>query len=115
MCFTPKGSSFDTLVLNGIARKSMVPVLSVKKVNDHIGVAQLYPNPAADVVNIEFDKEAGNIQISIIDLTGKIVSSQREPRTRRVQIDMHSLQTGVYILAIQDDKGSTAQYKIIKN
>lgn len=111
----PVGPNLDTLMLNGIARKSMVPVLSVKKVKDDIGILMVYPNPASDVVNLELDKAMGNVRISIVDLTGKMILTQQENNVKYAQININSLPAGAYILSMQDDKGNAAQYKIIKN
>jgi hypothetical protein len=113
--FTVTGSNIDTIKLNGIARKSIVPVVSVKQIKNEIDVAKLYPNPASDVVNIEFNKEMSNVYISIVDLAGKMIASQQERNTKKAQINTYLLPAGIYILSIQDKKGCSAQYKIIKH
>ena len=70
---------------------------------------KLYPNPAQNVLNIE--SEAAISSISISDLTGKTVMAKQDPGT---SIDISQLTSGMYLVRIDSDKGSTTK-KLIKN
>lgn len=72
---------------------------------------KLYPNPATNVLNIE---SASTIEkVSVYNLLGQEVFS-RTPKTELVTLDVASLQSGVYLVRVDSDNGSSTQ-KFTKN
>lgn len=66
----------------------------------------IYPTVATDVVNV---KTQDKIQkIDLIDLTGKLIST-----TKKDRVNVSTLPSGVYILNVVTDKGTTSK-KIVK-
>jgi hypothetical protein len=59
----------------------------------------LYPNPAIDLLNIQWDRPFGTAQILISDALGQVVSTTSASSTS-VAIDVASLSQGVYLLSI---------------
>ena len=61
---------------------------------------KVYPNPANDILNIEGDflRTGEAFEIRLIDLSGRIVMQDRQSYR---QIDLGSLQQGVYFLQLQ--------------
>ena len=72
----------------------------------------VYPNPANDVVNISANAGLNNVQI--VDINGRTVKSAKFDGTTQAQINISDLASGLYIMNIASDKGTTSQ-KIVKN
>lgn len=80
---------------------------------------KLYPNPAKDVLNIEFEtKNEGEASIIITDNLGKTLHSQNNTYTQGVQkeaIDVASLANGYYFMIIRtNDSVSTKKFMKMK-
>jgi hypothetical protein len=78
----------------------------------------IFPNPAANRVNIGFQlNHAGNIQLQVTDLQGKVVSQVHaghyEPGQHILPFDCSSLSSGQYLVQLVTNQGSITQ-KLIK-
>lgn len=111
--------SFNARLANGLA-------------NLNTEEAFAYPNPAnTDAVNLVWDfatnQEAaikaisqdipyqGTVQIQVMDITGKQLSSlQIENGTNQTELDISSLTPGMFIIRISSQDGHTASVKFIK-
>lgn len=71
----------------------------------------VYPNPALDVLNITSNELTINA-ISIVDINGRIVKQVSSNQTN-AQVNVSDLTSGVYMITIESDNGSTVQ-KFIK-
>jgi hypothetical protein len=73
-----------------------------------------YPNPTNGIVHLNSEtsliKEA-----SVFDLLGKQVYKSNFSALNNVNLDLKSLQTGVYLLKVTSDSGKTETMKIMKN
>ncbi|MGQ3012123.1 MAG: GEVED domain-containing protein [Flavobacteriales bacterium] len=68
------------------------------------GTITLYPNPAADLLNLRFTAELnGNVQTDILDMSGKIVYNSNFALTSggTQTMDVQSLKPGVYHVRIR--------------
>ena len=66
----------------------------------------VYPNPTNDRITIstnETDKEM--IQISITDLSGKVVFKSMKDSGKDLELNLESLETGTYLLIIRSVSG----------
>lgn len=71
---------------------------------------KIYPNPVVSDLNISIDK---NYELSIFDLTGRIVMKKTFEQKKA---NLSDLPKGVYIALITDPKSKeTSTYKIVKN
>jgi len=75
-------------------------------------VHQLYPNPAFEMIRLEFELEqAGVLNFAIYDLQGRkldqVLEQQCKAGRNRIQFNTASLPPGTYILQAQDRTGST--------
>ncbi len=61
----------------------------------------VYPSPVKTTLNIRFDSP-GNYEVSLFDLTGKLLLQTSHENTARMQTDMRKFTTGLYILIIKD-------------
>ena len=75
-----------------------------------------YPNPAIDVVNIRNgSNQSFNVNIEMYDVTGKRVYSNTNVLNNTLQINVSSLETGMYLLNITNkDSNTSVTKRIIK-
>lgn len=59
--------------------------------------ASIYPNPVADVLNIECTR---NVNVTIISIDGKVVMQANDTK----QVDVHALTAGLYIISLTDEQ-----------
>lgn len=66
----------------------------------------LYPNPANSYISLEINDNRlqGEIEVSIIDMTGSIVLTQNLVTGAATQINIESIPTGHYTVRIRNDK-----------
>lgn len=75
----------------------------------------IYPNPASDIINIQFEIPAeGDILLFLLDSQGKLVKTDRiGAGTTNKKIDMQDFAAGIYYLRMT--KGKLANvYKVVK-
>jgi hypothetical protein len=63
---------------------------------------ELYPNPAADFVNIEIPQNNGKVQLTVYSPEGKMLRSEllSQPST---QLEVSQLKSGIYLLRFEKD------------
>ena len=65
--------------------------------------------------NISINQYSGNVTIQVVDLNGRIVySAKNEMFNSEKEIDLKSVESGIYVLRISGDDLNYSQ-KIIKN
>ena len=73
----------------------------------------VYPNPANDVVNISNSTSAIISNVEMTDLNGRVVKNVTLNATEG-QINISDLSTGVYMMNVTSDQGSSIK-KVVKN
>mgnify|MGYP000480584758 CR=1 FL=1 len=72
----------------------------------------IYPNPANDVININFIAlELPVLNIQIYDMTGKLVKSIIIENMDIQKINVSDLNTGMYIFEFQNNAGETLGHR----
>ena len=70
----------------------------------------VYPNPANDKLSIQLPETLkGKISFQIYDVTGRAVSTQSEITNHKSEIDVSSLNAGVYFLKINEGENSVVK------
>ena len=100
-----QGNPSSTNVLNGISENSLNAVYSI------------YPNPADDEVNIEFNVEGDQeVIFNIVDITGKVAQSnliKAKSGSNLVLLNTEKLTSGMYLLNIVTGNSTqTSQFVI---
>lgn len=86
--------------------------IGINEVNTVDGMA--YPNPAKDVVTISLEAN-GNASLTITDISGKIASSSSLSLVDgKSNVDIASLDAGVYIFNVTLENGQTSQFNVVK-
>lgn len=73
----------------------------------------VFPNPASGLVKVEMQGTTGNLELSVTDMTGKIVMSKDQKNGD--MLNVQNLSNGIYLLSITDKnrKQSTSQVRIV--
>ena len=64
--------------------------------------ATVYPNPASDLLNVSIEQEVGAVELSVIDLYGRVVLQQNTQATN-VELDLAKLANGMYFLRLENE------------
>jgi hypothetical protein len=92
---------------------SSMPVMGVGIPENSAILAHLYPNPAIDMLTIEFLKPVRNLEL--FDMTGKTVFHKSvDPRTTNIGISVRDFDPGIYFLIITDQSNRNWLYRVIK-
>lgn len=98
-----------------LSQKTIVPVTS--GINNISGKAAFtaYPNPATDVININWaslSEDAATIHIT--DISGKTVFSSEVKMDKNTAINISNIQPGFYFLNVETESGSNTQKLLIQ-
>jgi hypothetical protein len=72
------------------------------------------PNPATGLINISNNTNALVNKVAVTDLNGRTVTTAEFAGVASAQVDIANLASGVYMLTISSDMGTTTK-KIVKN
>ena len=75
---------------------------------------QLYPNPASDIVSLDFNQKMGKeLTLNIYNVTGELMYSEII-KQNRTQINLENLSNGAYWIEVKSNEGSAKQMLIIQ-
>lgn len=78
----------------------------VKDIID-VSSVSIYPNPTSNKLEIELQNISLSLaQVSIIDISGQVLSRQNINVSGKNEIDVSELSTGLYFLMVQDEEES---------
>ena len=96
----PNGRGIFTPFNVATFQKNNTPLVSVREYEESTSI-RLFPNPASNVLNLEFD-ELQNDKLVIYDRWGQIVRVVNTEGISRMQIDVNGLPSGMYVLSAKD-------------
>lgn len=83
---------------------------AINETNQNISSMKLYPNPASNVVNMEFESKANsNAEVIIYDVNGKIINTSNSTISvgnNKIQVNVASQPSGFYFVQIKTEEGS---------
>jgi hypothetical protein len=104
---------FGSDIPNALGIKVTEAVASTDELNNLKVLA--YPNPAMNSVTISL-KASGKIALTVTDISGKIVLNSTELLlNEKAEVDISTLESGVYLLKIITNDGQTSQINVVKN
>jgi hypothetical protein len=74
----------------------------------------IYPNPVHDKVNISLPAAAGEAELAIVDMTGRVVLKNIVSVTSTISVDVSGLQTGFYMVSVQSEGMKYAPSRFVK-
>ena len=92
-------SEFPVFVKEGTKLEHKL-VSSINELNQLQNPITLYPNPANDFVEISIKNTVNFQQLSILDVTGKIVWNTNNLTTEKVRVNIESLSSGIYFIQL---------------
>ena len=94
-----------------------LPIYDDENGNDTVALAEvsnsafrIYPNPASSQLYV---KSETNAQVSIIDLTGRVVK-EIETTDEITTIDINDVKEGVYFIMIQDGNNRIVEKLVVR-
>ena len=103
---------FDNIKLTAL--QSVPAYIDALSADEWVSSAfNLYPNPAANVVNITNSENMQVQQVTVYDVTGKQLSIQTFNNESEIQLNVENLANGVYMLYIETETG-VAVKKLVK-
>ena len=94
-----------------MVRMNFDPSVGINEVENNLGIT-VFPNPANEVINISLNKEV-SATLSLLDVSGKVVKTQ-VLNGLSTSISTASLNSGVYIVTINDGTSVSTQKVVIK-
>jgi hypothetical protein len=82
-----------------------------------VGLHRVFPNPASDVVNVTFEADNADYTIAIVDLQGRVMTSQELTSlngSQSIALPVNNLAKGSYIVTISSNGVSTSKNVVIK-
>ncbi|MEX1191897.1 MAG: PA domain-containing protein [Brumimicrobium sp.] len=78
-----------------------------------IHLIEVYPNPAQETINIDFPKTLGEVEITLMETTGKIVYSNKIKQNN--SIDVQNYESGIYLMRFRTKQEQTIKRIVIAN
>lgn len=103
-------TSSNNLSLGFQQTSVVVTAIDVEKSNK--ASINVFPNPAVDIIQLQFSEVVKNVIIKIYSKEGKEVYSDRKTSESLCKINLSSLPNGVYTLKLSGD--IVAHYEIVK-
>ena len=113
---TPGISYYRLRTVDQDGSSRLSDVQRVQFVGNEIVVEYVYPNPVEDIARFDIFA-AGEYTIGIYDMTGRMVRQEKfYPQNERetAEYDLSSLDQGIYIYLVTNDKGASHKGKLIK-
>jgi len=88
--------------------------LAVNDGQENLAQLNLYPDPAAEVLNVEFSAAMQAVQVRVLDMQGQVVREWKENAAHgKLMMDVSELSAGVYVLEVRGEK-SVEKKKFVK-
>ena len=74
----------------------------------------LYPNPAKDVVTINYDLNVSNVMVEVYDIAGRSISKNvLSSSSGELQLNTSNFAAGMYMVVVKQDGVLVAQKKLV--
>lgn len=103
---------FNAPVITNTFTTTFVEPLSTDEFNRYD--FSIYPNPANDKVTISLKEGTmDNFDITIVDIQGKVMSLPRAIHNTSIELNVSSLNSGLYFVRLKDDNTSAIVKKLV--
>ena len=99
----------------GAGTRTYNAVINCRESSMNADKLQVYPNPTAGMLNVTYTSEKGTTQMSLLDLSGRVIMSQSFNTVageNTQQLDLSRIAKGAYMLNVQTHSGNH-QVKIV--
>ncbi len=97
-------SYFAVFNLNGQLQNQQPPVAKVEVENiqtSDVSKTVIFPNPARDMVTVDFNKTIANAKITLVNTAGNIIWLKNDFNGRQLKFEVKSLTAGNYFILVQ--------------
>jgi hypothetical protein len=105
-------SAGGTLIEAAIDDFEIYDLAAPTAISDINMVADIYPNPTDNIVNISLGQIEKQVSISMVDATGKVVHQQNIFNTNSANINTRNIAAGIYFLRLSADNKQSV-YKLV--
>ena len=81
-----------------------INVIATSLNNNYKNDIIIYPNPTKDYINIKLSNNINNVNITITDLLGKNIYTQKTNKSRLITIPVNKLKKGIYLINVKNNK-----------
>ena len=74
----------------------------------------VYPNPTSGMITINLGSMSKSIEVTVMELNGKLVKSEKYSNSNNVRMDISNLSDGMYFVTVKSDN-ELKQVKVVKN
>lgn len=117
--FTPTIDGNYAVIVSDSLCSDTSSCISIKGIgfteNNTISEVLLYPNPSTGAYNLEFKNVQGQVDISIFDAVGSLVSAQSVQQNSTHTTGVIEGPKGLYFITVQGDNLRKQIFKLIKN
>lgn len=88
-------------------------------INQESGLSDIniYPNPATSFLNVDFTAEAQNVNVKVVDMSGKVLYNDifsHNGGSQIYKVPVSDLASGIYFLHLQTPTGQSIQKFVVK-
>jgi hypothetical protein len=101
--FTPSANGTYAAIINVKSCIDTTACIAISKVSvDELDVShvQIFPNPAHDHITVQLDSDAKDVNYTLIDASGKVVTSGASENNGTISIPVHNYSEGMYVLQV---------------
>jgi len=99
---------FDNVTLESVS------TVGIKDIRTDLGI-NMYPNPAQGEVTLELSSSPqGDVELAVLDITGKVVLSKSYKATDRINLDMSGKVAGMYYVKVTIEGNNTIEKLILE-
>ena len=101
--FTPSANGTYAAIINVKSCIDTTACIAISKVGvDELDASQvqIFPNPAHDHITVQLDSDAKDVKYTLIDASGKVVTSGSSTNNGTINIPVHSYTDGMYVLQV---------------
>ena len=95
---------------------TLIAVVLCAGINDGFNDSRIivYPNPTSGILTINLGSISKSIEVSVMELNGALVKSEKYSNSKNVRMDISNLSNGMYFVTVKSDN-ELKQVKIVKN
>lgn len=109
---TERGLSWQTVVIGD--PKASVFVDNLANVSEPLqSEFNIYPNPSTGIVHVSTDQEI--IELHVFDMSGKAVAIRTQEVNNKMTLDFSNVQSGVFLVQVETDKGMHPERVVIQH
>ncbi len=97
--FTIKDYAYNTIPNQPILAGQTIATGIIE--NSFASSINLYPNPAPNQLTIALGSNNKKVEVTIYDITGKIIYSTTERETQKIEVNTNDFAEGIYVVQIQ--------------